>query len=230
MSNTNSNTTKVLVLATLHHYHKTNPNYSYEDLFTLIEELNPHAIGVEIRPEDVDQPKEYLEKIYPFEMIEAVSRFSAKMDLYGFDWLDSALEGKPVPENFFKEFPVLQAQKQFYNDPLYIKERALLKICQDQQSAIIQSHPTPAGLNNGRYDIVSKIYYQYMDVLLKDTHYEMMSKHQKERDRHIDDNIVEIVRKNEGRTLIFIMGADHRVFAVEAIRNAFGSKVEWIAL
>jgi len=44
--------TEVLVIGTLHQYHRNNPNYSYENIVSAIATYDPDVICVEIRPEE----------------------------------------------------------------------------------------------------------------------------------------------------------------------------------
>ncbi len=67
---------KVLILGTIHGLHKKNDSYSYKDIFEIIDKFNSDVLGMEIRPEDIDQGREYLLKYYPYEMIEAKDRYS----------------------------------------------------------------------------------------------------------------------------------------------------------
>lgn len=73
MSNTEK--TELMILGTIHGMHKDNKYYSYDDVFSIIDSFRPDVIGVEIREEDILQPREYLEKYYPYEMIEAKFRY-----------------------------------------------------------------------------------------------------------------------------------------------------------
>jgi hypothetical protein len=57
------------------------------------------------------------------------------------------------------------------------------------------------------------------------TRYEPVVKFTADRDSHIDRNLVRIVRANMGRRIVFVMGADHHGFAVDALRRAFGRRI-----
>ena len=105
MTNT-INKTEIMILGTLHGLHRNNEAYSFDDIFSIIEQFNPDAAGVEIRSEDIDQPKEYLSKYYPYEMIETKFRFSSRIPVYGFDWLGDEIKGRLIPDGYFQKHPV----------------------------------------------------------------------------------------------------------------------------
>jgi hypothetical protein len=218
--------TKILVLGTLHKFHRVNKAYTYDDVFKIIDNFHPEVLGVEIRPEDINQPREYLEKYYPYEMVEALFRYSKQIDVCGFDYYEKSLEGKLIPEGYFNNFHISEMENKLEGDSLLAKERQALDICGNMRMQIVNSNPTAPNLNDGRYDIVSDIYYKQMKLLLNNTSYEALADFYIERDRNIDKNIVNIIEKNIGRKCAFIMGTDHRVFAVNAIKEKFGEDVE----
>ena len=107
MSDVNDkNKTEVMVLGTIHQFHKYNKSYSFEDVFSVIDNFRPDVIGVEIREEDISQPREYLSRNYPYEMIEAKFRYDKDHHIYGFDWLGKSIEGKLIPEKYFETLEV----------------------------------------------------------------------------------------------------------------------------
>lgn len=222
--------TQVLVLSTMHGLHKTSKAYTYDDLFGILEEFNPDILGVEIRPEDIKQSREYLSKYYPYEMIEALFRWSISIDVYGFDYYEKSLEGKLVPEGYFNNFFINKMEEEFEADPLLIKERQALDICGNKRNQIVNTNITAAELNDGRYDMICDIYYKQMETLLKNTPYEAMVSFFRERDKNIDKNITSIIEKNPGKKIAFILGADHRGFAVNAIKEKFENAVEIVKI
>lgn len=217
--------TTVMILGTLHGYHKRNPNYSYEHIYKIIDNFRPNVIGVEIRSEDIHEPREYLNQYYPYEMIETVFKYKNNVKLYGFDWFSYQLEGKLIPEGYFDELLISELNKKFENDPIYKKSRDILNVCRVKMNEIINSNPSAAQLNDGRYDIASSIYYQIMEHLLIDSPYEQIPLFYKERDQHIDQNILNIIDQNLGSKIICLIGSDHRVFVIEAIKNKYPSTI-----
>ncbi len=65
------NQREILVIATIHQNHQTNPNYSYQDLVNILDAFNPDAICVEILPamfrKQAYLPEMMLGSVYGFE-------------------------------------------------------------------------------------------------------------------------------------------------------------------
>ena len=45
----------IWIIGSLHATHKTNPNYSYEHLYTYIDTYKPDYIGIEVRQQDMKE-------------------------------------------------------------------------------------------------------------------------------------------------------------------------------
>lgn len=234
MNNNENKKTQVLILGTLHGYHKKNPNYTYEHIFQIISEFNPDIIGVEIRPEDMDQPREYLEKYYPYEMIEPIFRYKDEKEVKGFDWYTKDVEGVKftidTAKEYFEKLPSKVLFSEFQKDKSYELVRDMLDVCNNRRMEVITANPTPAEMNDSRYDIACAIYYNQLEIAVKNTKYEVISTNFQDRDKHIDENICNIVENNNGKKLIFLLGADHRVFAIKALKERFNDKINLIQL
>lgn len=216
--------TEILLLGTLHGLHKDNSYYNYQHIFKIIEQFEPDIIGVEIREEDLNQSREYLTEYYPYEMIETKYRFQERCDIVGFDYFEKSVIGKLIPKDYFKNLRKVTLEKEFETDKQYENERKLLDTIDLIRLDLVMKH-TAQEVNDGKYDVASKIYYQQLEILLNDTPYQEISDFRKVRDQHIDDNIVSIIRNNQGKKLFFLMGIDHRVFALEKMKDAFQDEV-----
>ncbi len=219
---------QVLVLATLHSMHKENPRYTYEDLFSLIDRFRAEAIGVEIRPEDLNQPVDYLRRSYPYEMIEAFQRYGKDKIVIGFDWLGHDLAGQLIPEGYWQRSKIKQLQREFAEEPSLATARELLSVCDEVRMEIIASHPTAGELNDGRYDLASRIYYQLLRNLLRDTRFAELSSFYDERDTRIAENVASIVKASPGKRLAFLLGGDHRDRAVRQLRKDCAEMIELV--
>ena len=219
---TAKNKTEIMILGTLHGLHLNNPAYSFDDIFRIIDQYKPDAAAVEIRSEDIDHSKEYLSKYYPYEMIETKVRYSGKFPVYGFDWLGDAIKGHPIPEDYFKNHPVkiLEAEYEADNSPQ--KDR-LEKL--DQERMLLITGRTAKECNDGRYDTSCEDYYAQFASAFKGTKFQAISDFYRQRDENIGRNIIGILEQNEGRKIIFLMGMDHRVFAIKTILARFGGRV-----
>ncbi|MDX5345840.1 MAG: hypothetical protein LPK19_01220 [Hymenobacteraceae bacterium] len=220
-----------MVLATLHGFHARNPNYTYEDVFKTVENFNPDVVAVEIRPEDLDKDTAYLKNIYPFEMRELLQKLPETKKV-GFDWYGEEAAGKMLTREMFMDSTtelgrVKALERALAQDTVMATKFAGLKNLQQQQFDLIKD-ATPAQVNDGRYDAVSAKYYEAVDSVLAGTKYEYRATFNRQRDKHIGDNIIEIIKQNPGKRIVFVTGADHRGFAEARIKKELGEQVELV--
>lgn len=210
-----------MVIASIHQYHKDHPTFDYDRLFHVVECFQPDYVGVEIRPEDIGADESYLARYYPHEMVTLSKRYSNRC--FGFDWLGEDIIGQPIPDNF-KGTSVYKYKQleRVINEDTDFKSGTLDDLL-EQQMDIVKT-ATPASLVDGRYDTVTKRYYQTLDDLLRGTKYELISKLNHKRDQEIGQNIINFVRGHFGTRIALIMGANHHVFALETLSNYFGNK------
>ncbi len=216
--------TEVMILGTLHGIHKDNKFYSYDDIFLIIDKYKPDIIGVEIRNEDILQQRKYLEKYYPYEMIEAKFRYEDDCKIYGFDWLGDTIKDKLIPDKYFETLDVKTLEKQFDSIDGYVKEKNMIKIIDNIRIPLIINH-TSEECNNGKYDLLVDVLYNQLEEMFKDTPFEKMSSFYIERDKQISKNIINIIKNNIGQRIIFLTGIDHRAFAIKAIREYFKDEI-----
>ena len=215
---------EVVIISTIHKAHELNPNYSYDSLFKFIEKYNPDIIGVEIRREDIDSSVAYLKNNYPFEMYESIKKYPTK-EVLGFDWLGSDLEGKPIPENYWKEISSLKKlQAKLNQDSIISQKLSILKIIKEEKEKLILNSSL-SELNDGRYDLINFIYYEQLRMLLNGSEYLTLSDFYLQRDEHIAENIIEIIKSNKGKRMIFLLGADHRDYTLKIVTREIGDHI-----
>ncbi|MBN2694668.1 hypothetical protein JXR93_08400 [bacterium] len=224
-----TNKTTVLLLGSIHGAHRENPNYSFEQLFSIIDKFNPDIVGIEIRVEDINESFEYLKKSYPPDMLKIKEKYSKEKVIVGFDWLGETIEGKLIPENYWKEsFDIKQLERELNNDSseiaLTIKNGT--KLYDSLQLELIKNGNV-IELNTKYEEITTKLYDNFR-TLTKNSKYQKLSDYYTTRDGHIDENIIQIIKNNIGKRIIFIMGVDHRVFASSKIKKEIGDKIELI--
>lgn len=213
-----------MILGTLHGLHKDNTAYSYDDIFLIIDKYKPDIIGVEIRNEDILQHTEYLEKYYPYEMIEVKCRYENDCKIYGFDWLGDTIKDRLIPDKYFETLDVKVLEKQFNSIDGYVKEKNLIEIIDNIRVPLIINR-TAEECNNGKYDLLVEVLYAQIEVMFKNTPFENMSNFYRERDKQIDKNIIDIIKNNIGQRIIILTGIDHRAFAIKAIREYFKDEI-----
>jgi hypothetical protein len=203
----------------MHREHKT---YSYEDLYRTVRNFRPDLVGVEIRDEDLHRDAEYLKANYPHEMITLAAEYRGQA--FGFDWLGSELSGRPVPKNYWREeswLKKLEAERS--NDPALRKEA--ITALQEQQLELARA-ATPASINDGRYDEVTARYYAALEALYKGSRYQRLTDFYRARNEVIAQNIAQYVRRNPGRRIAIVTGADHRGFVARHLKRELGSRIQ----
>lgn len=217
---------EVMVVATMHSAHADNPRYSYGDLYALVESFDPDILGVEIRAEDLDLGEDYLAANYPLEMRELARRYGKRT--VGIDWLGADLEGRPVPEDYWRDqSEITRLQREFAEEGQL--SSPALDAAKSRQAAILET-ATAASLNDGRYDLASADYYAALERLVAGTRYSALSDFYAERDRRIAGNAVAAIARlrNAGRSggrVLFVVGADHRGPVVDAIKREFDGEI-----
>src|SRR5690606_9807764 len=216
-----SSKTEVLVISTLHGAHEVNPNYSYADLFSFIEAFNPDVLGVEIRAEDLTRPAAYLKQNYPYEMYICREKYPSTL-VVGFDWLGDDLAGRAIPERYWKEqSPIKKLQQELSADSVMREKLAVLDVLSEEKKALAL-RASLTSLNDGRYDLINRVYYAQLNVLLKNTPYEALSTFYATRDEMIARQILALIKSHPGKRMLFLVGADHRAYVVQEITKTFG--------
>lgn len=214
--------TEIVLLGTLHGLHTMNSSYTFEDVFKIIDASEPDLIAVEIRPEDVGRERDYLKKLYPYEMIEAAERYSKIMPVYGFDWLGDEIAGVPVPDKFFEGHIVKKLEAELEANTS--ADKAELEKIDAERMCIIQTG-TASECNDGRYDTLTEKYYALFEELYAGKKYGPIIELYRNRDINIGRNIINIIKANQGKKTVFLMGMDHRVFALKNIKAQFGNEI-----
>lgn len=213
----------VLILPTIHESHKVNRNYDYKDLFQVIREFDPEVIGVEIRPEDLSESKEYLDLFYPDEMIMVRDSFPDKT--VGIDFYGKSFEGKLLPAEVFKDSTnelgkfVLLEQK-MSRDTLIERKKKELELPEilERQNKIARSY-SPQQLMNGEYDSLTVRYYSLLEKILENPEYKEYLDFNTLRDERITENAIELIKDNPGKRILIIVGTNHRANLVEAVKD-----------
>ncbi len=213
--------TRVTVIATIHGLHSRSVGYSYEALYALLNKLKPDFVGVEIRQEDLGRDSGYLASMYPKEMIDTAKAYGTRV--FGFDWLGDDVAGRPVPSDWWaKGSPIKKLERALDGDPSY-KDEQLEAISVDEKA--LHSSATPAGMNDGRYDLLNDAYYARMAFDYAGTPYELLPRFYAERDFQIAINISAAIKAHPGANIVVLTGADHRSALLKHLQSWFGRKI-----
>lgn len=218
-----SENTELVIISAIHGAHNDHPGYNYRTLHALVDSYEPDFVGVEIRPEDINSGAKYLENNYPREMVELSLQYGNKA--FGFDWLGESIEGEKIPTGYWNTLRIKQLSKAMNNDHTFLeREPKELAELIEIQSKIIEE-ATPSSMNNGSYgqicreiDALEAEWYggtQYMEII----------EFNRKRDSKIGENVIAFIESHKGNRIVLVMGADHRTFAIENIRNHFDNSV-----
>ena len=216
-----SPTAQVIVIPSMHGFHKDHPSYDYEALYQCVRNVHPDLVGVELREEDIAAGDTYLSQSYPREMIAL--RNEHRAHVFGFDWLGEQIAGRLIPPNWWQELStVKRLEREMAKDQsMASKQDDALS----EQQAEVLKNTTPALLADGRYDRLVRARRAILRGQAGSGHYAPIVTFTADRERHIGDNIVSTVRSHPGQTIVLVMGADHHGFAVERLRNEFGRSI-----
>ncbi|HET8884719.1 MAG TPA: hypothetical protein VFM70_00025 [Salinimicrobium sp.] len=222
-------TTNVMVLSSIHGAHAINPNYSYKDLFNIIETYNPDIIGVEIRSEDMGQDDDYLKNFYPLEMRMVKDSFPTKSE--GLDFYGEEVKGKLIPIDAFKD-STSELGQYVYLEKLLVKDSVFsekkmeigLKELQGKQTKMALESSAEE-LMNGIYDMITREYYLKLDSLLLDTPYEYLSDFNTKRDVEITANALNLIKNNTSKKILILVGANHRGRIIDSLKGETSIKL-----
>lgn len=216
--------TEIYIVSSLHRAHQVNEKYTYDSLYQFIERVQPDVIGVEMRSEEIDSSDAYVSSMYPLEMYTIRNRFK-HLPVFGIDWLGEEIEGKAVPEKYYETFFVITLQKQASQDSVMRKNLEILQPVRNEMNQIALKSSI-SELNDGRYDMLSHIYYLQLKHLYRDTPYQRLSEFYTQRDEQIAKNVIEVVKNHPGKKLLFVVGADHRYFSKNYLLSELGDAIQ----
>ncbi|HET8753194.1 MAG TPA: hypothetical protein VFM59_02455, partial [Salinimicrobium sp.] len=193
------------------------------DLFQIIEIYQPDLIGIEIRPEDIHENDKYLKNFYPLEM--RMVRDSFPNRVRGLDFYGNELKGELIPVDVFKNEDteigqyVALSQKMSSNSSIIEKKKisGLPEILKEQQKMALQD--SAEEFMNGRYDSITRIYYNRLAKLLQNTAYEAVADFDRRRDIEITKNTLSLIEKHPGKKILILVGANHRGRIVDSLEN-----------
>lgn len=196
--------TNVVVISSLHQFHKDHDAYGYDALYDLIGSFNPEYIGIEIRKEDISLAEEYLKNIYSQEMIEINRNNPEKV--FGVDWFEQDLEGKQTPADYFQKSRVIQLMGKLNEDAVLPNK---IQSLNEKKIELIKSS-APSCLYNGEYDSLCEEVARLQAKWLVNTPYRELVLHREERNEKMAKNIEEFVKDRKPGNVVIVVGADHR--------------------
>jgi len=210
--------TKVYLIPTLHGLHKTNEKYNYDSLRSIIGRSHPDVIAVEIRAEDVKEDTAYIKKNYPYEMWMMRYWFPSTM-IEGFDWLGTELEGKHMPDNYWRNQSRIKALERLLDmDTVYSNRLKRCRIYTDDRLAILKTQPL-AGILKSSDAILTKLYYDCMNLQLRGSNYEELTDFYTTRNKMMQERLQGLTEQHQGKTIVILTGDDHYPYLLESLRK-----------
>lgn len=201
---------KVYFIPTLHGYHKINTQYNYDTLKAVVARLNPEIIAVEIRQADMDSDSNYLKKNYPYEM-RMMHYWFPSSEVVGFDWLGEDIEGKQIPDDYWKEVSAIKKmERAFDKDSVIIRKTKDCFARFTERDSLLQTLSLQELIKSNDATIVNQ-QYKCLEETTKDSPYEEMTKFYKQRNEKILESILSITKKYHGKRIVILTGDDHYV-------------------
>jgi hypothetical protein len=199
---------KVYVVPVIHGLHKVNPEYSYDSVRAIVQRLNPDVIAVEIRAEDLASDTAYLKQNYPLEMWMMRYWFPSAT-MAGFDWLGTELEGRPIPERYWKDHSRVKALQALLKlDTAYSRKLAACQLYANQRMDILE-RSSLKGILQSNDAILIKEYYNCLGQHLQGSEYEELTRFYNVRNGHIQRNVAALAEAHRGKTVVVLTGDDH---------------------
>lgn len=203
---------EVFVLGGIHQSHEKAKYYTYERLGEIYQQLKPDILCVETKQKYVDD-ESFKETPFDFKKFMIPFAQKDKTPIYGIDWWDNE-KGKKWRE----------LQQKAFNDTSL---RSEIKLFGGMFSLLNEYFE-----NNDFEDVNS----QYITNLWKaknEFKYHVFSQHQEykfitefenERNIHIVDNILKIIKENPNKKILVAIGIDHKYF-IEKELEKYGIKI-----
>jgi hypothetical protein len=222
--------TEIMVVASLHGLHKTDPHYSYDDLSHLVQRFEPDWVGVEIRPEDMSADPAFVASLYPHEMVTLKDLYGARS--FGFDWFGDEFAGRPISRDDLRSGRIKTLERDSDNAPeLQTADRHKLSLKIDalsRREAALLDGITPETLNAGTYDRLSARRYAIMRRWLAGTRFAALTDFYAARDSHIADAVGRFIKAHRGQRIVIVTGADHHGPLVKQLKTRFGASIRLV--
>lgn len=201
----------VYFIPTLHGIHKVNENYTYDSLKQIISRINPDLIAVEIRQEDIARDSAYLGKNYPYEM-RMMKYWFPGTPIVGFDWLGHDIEGKSIPDNYWKEISAVKKMERDLNaDSVFAEKCTTCDTFKIQRIELLKNLSLQEILKS-RDSLLTKQFYECLAEQLKGSKYEQLLTFYDTRNDKILANIKNIIMMNKYKRIVIVTGDDHYIY------------------
>lgn len=203
----NQNTLEnIKILGTIHKLHNENLNYTFNHIREAIMEFEPDIIAIEIRNRDINEKNEYLIDYYPPEMIQIKKEFENRIAVVGFDWRGEDLENEPIEKwipskadlSKYEDISnLMKKRKKIMND--FYKTCSIYE-CQDKSKL-------------QELELIEK----KLNVVLLGYGQEKLIQYKKDRESIMGNNILKIIKDNDGKKVMVITGITHVLYLYDRL-------------
>ncbi len=206
--------THVLVVATIHGNHESNPNYSYQDLVNILAAYAPDAVCVEIRPEDF-RKNSYLKEM----MMAAIFGLSRGLKVYPVDWWGTGDDR--ARRNAYMKTPEFKAKEK--EEERLVAESGVMRKFEEKYGSLEKLwNANTLGyefFNGEEYNRYIEEMYGVSMAVYGDGPMNLSY-------RMRNDKMMEMIRKamdeNPGRRVVVLTGAEHKHYFDRALATLPG--------
>lgn len=197
----------VFVLGGIHQSHEAAKYYSYERMGEIYQQLKPDILCVETQQKYVDDGS-FRGTPYDFNKFMIPLAQKDETPIYGIDWWDE-VKGEKWRELQRKAYydTTLAAEVNFFGGMFSLFDAYFQKKDFEEINARYVTNLWKAK-NEFKYH-----------VLTQHPEYQFITEFEKERNRHIIENILKVLAENPGKNILVAIGIDHKYYLEEKLRE-----------
>ena len=202
----------VFVLGGIHQSHEKAKYYTYERMREIYQQLKPDILCVETQQKYVDDDS-YKETPFDFKKFMIPLAKEDKTPIYGIDWWDND-KGEKWQE----------IQQKAFNDTSLISEIKLI----GGMFSFLNNYFENKDFNDINSQYITNLWkakneFKYY-IFSQHHEYKFIAEFENERNNHIVDNILKIVKENPNKKILVAIGIDHKYYIEEELEK-YGIKI-----
>jgi len=202
----------VFVLGGIHQAHEEAKYYTYEKMGVIYQQLCPDILCVET------QPKYVVDKSFkgtPYDFIKFLIPLAQKDNkpIYGIDWWNNE-----------KGTKWQELQQKAFHDPSLVSEISLL----EGMFSLFNEYFKKSNFEEINSKFITNLWkakneFKY-HLWAQNAEYRFIVEFENERNQHIVDNILRIVKENQNKKILVAIGIDHKYYVEEELEK-YGIKI-----
>lgn len=202
----------VFVLGGIHQSHEEAKYYTYEKMGEIYHQLRPDILCVETQQKYVvdksfkGTPNDFIKFLIPLAQKDNIP-------IYGIDWW-----------NIEKGIKWQELQQKAFNDPSLLSEISLL----EGMFSLFNEYFKSSDFREINSKLITNLWkakneFKY-HLWAQNPEYIFISEFENERNKHIVDNILKIIKENPNEKILVAIGIDHKYYIEEALEK-YGVKI-----